>query len=547
MPNFNSTSEPNSPRSPKRIHTAPIMKKRPDYGAKHDTGSGSPRPPSEGGAPSKPKNLILEHWKIQDGRVLDLAVLKEPFEDRFSILGIDVDDGQRYQLSLSSEEVANILEGDILVTSFDSAEVWVALVEKVNLKPVGAFIKPGAPTMKPGSAPVNGSPRKIKETNSDKNKDVSHGSLGGSSTQNFQQEYPQVSSDPVSASASREYNSQEETDISKEWGSLLNASSLAVDTNYDDEFEGADDNKGLNQGRPVMTEDMTHHPLSDERGMDVPANREERKLESLISPEYIDRELSVKLSEAFQNIHLSAASKVEAGSVETNVPISENSAASVDLPLPTLSRPVSFQTDISLEVSRPNTGRGLGNRPQSSSRGRQRPLTGDGTRPSSSIPLSPNKSDYSVSRPNAPEATPPSDGRRSAGVAPVRRNIMDPNSKPKTPDPIIAKSVAKSKLPVDDRPLWGSNALMTKVHEKMVEDEKKAVLAKGQDSSIDNSVDTQSTKDASSVNINPNPPNVPRPSVPERDKGKQFKSIKGRRSTEFVKKENISQNDNDEN
>jgi hypothetical protein len=37
--------------------------------------------------------------------------------------------------------VFNILEGDMLVTSVESKEVWVALLEKIDLKKVEQFTK----------------------------------------------------------------------------------------------------------------------------------------------------------------------------------------------------------------------------------------------------------------------------------------------------------------------------------------------------------------------------------------------------------------------
>lgn len=89
----------------------------------------------------RPRNVLLEYTKIQKGRVLDVAVIKEPFRDSYSIFGIDIDNGQRYELRLSSEEVSSILEGDILVTSVDNVEVWMALLNKVELQPVEAFAK----------------------------------------------------------------------------------------------------------------------------------------------------------------------------------------------------------------------------------------------------------------------------------------------------------------------------------------------------------------------------------------------------------------------
>ena len=93
------------------------------------------------GGGGKASNVLLEYTKVQDGRVLDVAVLKEPFRDRYAIFGIDVDDGQRYELRLSSDEVSSILDGDILVTSVDNIEVWMALLNKIHLRKVGTFAK----------------------------------------------------------------------------------------------------------------------------------------------------------------------------------------------------------------------------------------------------------------------------------------------------------------------------------------------------------------------------------------------------------------------
>jgi Hemingway/CFA97 len=90
---------------------------------------------------SRPQNVLLEYTKIQSGRTLDVAVIKEPFRDRYAIFGIDIDDGQRYELRLSSEDVSNILDGDVLFTSVDNIEVWMALLNKVDLEAVEAFTK----------------------------------------------------------------------------------------------------------------------------------------------------------------------------------------------------------------------------------------------------------------------------------------------------------------------------------------------------------------------------------------------------------------------
>lgn len=91
-------------------------------------------------APLKPK-VILEHAIIREGRSLDTVVIKEPFRDRYSIFAMDFLSGQRYELHFSSEDVQNILEGDILVTSVEEKQVWTSLLQKVDLRPVKDFSK----------------------------------------------------------------------------------------------------------------------------------------------------------------------------------------------------------------------------------------------------------------------------------------------------------------------------------------------------------------------------------------------------------------------
>lgn len=148
--------------------------------------------------PKKSKNVLLEYSKVQKGRVLDVAVIKEPFRDSYSIFGIDIDNGQRYELKLSSEEVSNILEGDILVTNVDNVEVWMALISKVELLPVEAFSKTPLPNAAHMTKSETKKPSKPSSLNSSKNqqnnprlnkmlkKDVksapTDGSAGGSSS-----------------------------------------------------------------------------------------------------------------------------------------------------------------------------------------------------------------------------------------------------------------------------------------------------------------------------------------------------------------------------
>jgi hypothetical protein len=86
-----------------------------------------------------PRTILLEYTKVQDGSVLDIAVIKELYRDRYAIFGKDIESGQRYELRLTSEDVSNILDGDILVTSVDNVEVWMALLHKIHLKPVENF------------------------------------------------------------------------------------------------------------------------------------------------------------------------------------------------------------------------------------------------------------------------------------------------------------------------------------------------------------------------------------------------------------------------
>lgn len=88
-----------------------------------------------------PFKVLVETTKMQNGKLLDVAVIKEPFQDRFVIFGIDIDIGQRYELRLTSDEISSIVDGDILVTSLDNIEVWVMLLNKISLNPVDAFSK----------------------------------------------------------------------------------------------------------------------------------------------------------------------------------------------------------------------------------------------------------------------------------------------------------------------------------------------------------------------------------------------------------------------
>ncbi len=85
------------------------------------------------------KNL-LEYTKIQNGRVIDVVIVKNANPDSYSINGADIDTGRKYLLNLSSAEVMSILDGDILMTGADnideSVEIWMTLLNKVTLKPI---------------------------------------------------------------------------------------------------------------------------------------------------------------------------------------------------------------------------------------------------------------------------------------------------------------------------------------------------------------------------------------------------------------------------
>lgn len=88
---------------------------------------------------SQPKDsniLLFEYSKIQNDRVLDIAVTKDgPDLDSYTIFGVDVDNGQKYELHIS----AGILEDDILVTAVNDPNVWMALLQLKELTPVEYF------------------------------------------------------------------------------------------------------------------------------------------------------------------------------------------------------------------------------------------------------------------------------------------------------------------------------------------------------------------------------------------------------------------------
>lgn len=127
----------------KGLHAAMRDKKTPNNSLKE--GVDASAIPVSSKQNTHPQHVLLEYSMIQDDRVLEVAVIKEPFRDRYVIFGIDIESGQRFELGVTSDDVSSILDGDILVTSVDHSEVWMALLQKVRLLPVVAFSKlPGS-------------------------------------------------------------------------------------------------------------------------------------------------------------------------------------------------------------------------------------------------------------------------------------------------------------------------------------------------------------------------------------------------------------------
>lgn len=170
-----------SGRSPRGRMAAPNQNNGSQSARRAESPTGSKH---SGGSTSRPRpvRILLEYTKIQDGKVLDIAVIKIPLKDRFAVFGIDIDGGQRYELQLSSEDIASILDADMLVTNIDSLEVWVAVLNKATLSPVSQFsqipasenpediirhtasrqgrggMKPAPPSSRPPSKPASSRP-----------------------------------------------------------------------------------------------------------------------------------------------------------------------------------------------------------------------------------------------------------------------------------------------------------------------------------------------------------------------------------------------------
>ena len=83
--------------------------------------------------------FLLQSFKIQDGQRIELVILKEPFRDNYTIFGKMNSDGQKYEISFTSEEVCNIVDGDLLVTSIESGEVWEVLLLKTTLPKIKSY------------------------------------------------------------------------------------------------------------------------------------------------------------------------------------------------------------------------------------------------------------------------------------------------------------------------------------------------------------------------------------------------------------------------
>jgi hypothetical protein len=517
-----------SPRSPDRVRTAPMMKRRTDYdhlraeSASESAAVGgvstpatSPRPPSDKNGGMRPKNLILEHWKIQNGRVLDLAVLKEPFEDRFSILGIDVDNGQRYQLSLSSEEVTNALEGDMVITTFENPNVWMALIEKVNLRPVVAFIKPGVPSAKPGSAPVEGSKR-IQLKTDDRKADA--------------------------AAPQQPDFAQTGTSTDGAGGSLGDSMISSLTGNAHLESSGAQSDHGVDG-----SEEPAVIPLGD------PEVNLTRPIFSLRDADgsargksngqvFVSEENTVLDGEWASLVNEAPAIEVVTGDLDGEAGIyiqpTEDMAH-----FPPLSRPDSFTTDIS--ISRPNSRAAgyehAGGREMARPRSHNDQIT-------SKLPLTPSKSAADARAAKAGGPAPPEQPKNSTGGR-GRKQTQVKATVQNTEKADIAKEVAKSKLSGADRPTWNSNALVTKVREKMIEEQKKESNAK---SAASEAAPAEASKKQSStpykdapkvVQISPSPPVVPKPTGPA---GKDGHSVRGRKGTQFVRKAEVPPEDEED-
>lgn len=490
-----SSSVPTSPRS---IRTAPPAHRRDHYAGERKYVSSASTGQRDG--PPKPKNLIMEHWKIQNGRVLDVAVLKEPFEDRFSLLGIDVDDGQRYQLSLSSEEVSNILEGDMLVTSFDNHEVWLALIEKVNLRPVMAFVKPG-------SAPIAVTASVSLVDNQTHPEAGNNGSVDSGVSSITGQPTVGEGGDSVA---------QQEKSLADDWGSLMNMpaidvpiSSYGVDPEYADEFEDADDQAGAKGDTlPIISNSIA-------------AGDDTTGLEAAPPPFDFPLTRPSRPGTAVRGSSTSVAA-------DTSSERGRRDSRSNVVPEPGAPLVLEGGGDVSVNID-----------------------PGSATAPTAGVSVTVVEESGDMEKSTKSKL---SNEGKPAPLSPEK------NGRRVSP----RKSMLVSKLEKQDAPPlvnvpWNSNVLVTKVRERMkeisaVEQEiivkRRATeykLKKEQMSEHCNKISSdgngENTEDGNSPSVSPQkvyfkpePPSHPRPSAPGGDKSGSFKSARGRRPTGFPPK-----------
>jgi hypothetical protein len=86
-------------------------------------------------------NILFEDMKIQNGQeIIDLAVIKEPYHDCYILFGKNLENDQRHEIRFTSEEISNILDSDILLTTLDSnKKAWSLLVNKIDIPAVEEF------------------------------------------------------------------------------------------------------------------------------------------------------------------------------------------------------------------------------------------------------------------------------------------------------------------------------------------------------------------------------------------------------------------------
>ena len=71
---------------------------------------------------NRSESAVIEYSVVKDDVLIDIKVTKKLYSDTYMVYGID-DNMQRYEMTLTSNGVSTILDGDILVTSTDNVEV----------------------------------------------------------------------------------------------------------------------------------------------------------------------------------------------------------------------------------------------------------------------------------------------------------------------------------------------------------------------------------------------------------------------------------------